>query len=235
VILQFVPQLGGHKATRRSVSFLRREGPEQPLSTKRASYQRNEDMGFFSSRKAEDNDNYLNTTSVEPNDKSVVHVIRSRFVSPFSFDIVALDKTLNGSVFTSSTGRTKAKNAKASQQLHLRHMAHRPRRPCQTPRVPNPTFQSPPVRLRDTLVPRRELAPLFYAARMNVQRCLRCQPRQGALTHRAWAHPLLHRPRLDRVIVPPLHTTSIPLSLHRRPVNRLTPSRTSKHASTVCE
>lgn len=56
--------------------------PKGPLSKKEDTTPRNEDMGFFSSRKAEDNDTYLTTTTstITDNDKSVVHVIRSRFV-----------------------------------------------------------------------------------------------------------------------------------------------------------
>lgn len=53
-------------------------------------------MGFFSSRKTEDNSNYLATAAAD--DKSVVHVIRSRFVRFFIFSLtpLALAKPLNG-------------------------------------------------------------------------------------------------------------------------------------------
>lgn len=60
-------------------------------TSQEARTQRNEGMGFFSSRKVEGNEHHLTTTAITSgsatasNDKSVVHVIRSRFVGSCFF------------------------------------------------------------------------------------------------------------------------------------------------------
>lgn len=71
-----------------------RSGPllaSWPQSGKGRTPPRYEDMGFFASRKAEDNDSYQVAIGVGggANDKSsVVQVIRSRFVSGVRFVLV---------------------------------------------------------------------------------------------------------------------------------------------------
>lgn len=191
-------------------------------------------MGFFSSRKVEDNSNYLATAAAD--DKSVVHVIRSRFVRFFlSSNTLSSCEITKCIHFTCSTARIKAKNAKASQQLRLRHMVPRSRRRCQTPR---PERHMPPALSEGLLIPRRKPGHPFYAARMIAQRCLHCQPRQEVHMPRAWARPLPRFLRLDlatahlllTTMAHLLPTTTIPLlpcHPHPRAVDQLTPPRTS--------
>ncbi|RDB17964.1 hypothetical protein Hypma_000784 [Hypsizygus marmoreus] len=76
--LLFVPPLGASQKALARPSFPETCCIAQTNLYCEASHQRNEDMGFFSSRKAEDNVNYI-TTSTNTHEKSVVHVIRSRF------------------------------------------------------------------------------------------------------------------------------------------------------------
>jgi hypothetical protein len=155
-------------------------------------------MGFFSSRKAEDNDQYLTTTATtaEHNDsnKSVVHVIRSRFVRSCS---IFFNLQSGGNLvlygFTCSTARTKGKSARINHAPHLvRRMAVPWRRPSQSP---HPRLQSevPPPQLRRVhfLAAAAGLPDLVFCAHLTilsrlgfrqqvmVQAPLRLHPRLG--------------------------------------------------------
>jgi hypothetical protein len=148
-------------------------------------------MGFFSSRKAEDNDQYLTTTN--SSDKSVVHVIRSRFVRSRPFPHYSVTNCFLA--FTCSTGRTKEKIVRDSHALRLRHMARPWHIPFQSPPVPRLQNVLPPPRRARFLAGAGQLVPAFCAPSMTVRTFLRrrgLHPRQR-ITH--WAQ-CLRRPRL---------------------------------------
>jgi hypothetical protein len=111
--------------------------------------QRYEDMGFFSSRKAEDNENYVIAASGGTGGGSVVHVIRSRFVSllshsRFHFIRFAVRYSRFFHLNVSSTVG-KARNAKRNHR-HIFHLRMppwlRPPRLAPPPPLHDPVLQT---------------------------------------------------------------------------------------------
>jgi hypothetical protein len=86
-------------------------------------------MGFFSSRKADDNDPYLTTTgtTTDSNDKSVVHVIRSRFVRSRSRSFQSSGKLMYHGVYVQygkNKGKEREGQPRTSFTTHGTTVAH---------------------------------------------------------------------------------------------------------------
>lgn len=168
--------------------------PQLPHPTTEDPHHRNEDMGLFSSRKADDSDTHL-TTPTPPsadNDKSVVHVIRSRFVRPGVSRLYWVSLTADhAGPATSSTARTKARSALRAPSRSRPPKARRLRKhsPARPPRLHMPLDNPAPSRKPP---PRHGApAPAYYASRRRTSRCLRSHPGMVSLRRGAW----VRRPR----------------------------------------